>query len=90
MTPKGRVEAFVPVPGVSVPLGLRRRWLAIPGSCGQPRDGNPAASYALLDVEKNAMTWFRVPYDHERAARKIWSAGLPESFGDRLLDRAHA
>ena len=85
MTPLGRVEAFVPVPGIGVPLGPRRRWLAIPGSCGQPRDGNPAASYALLDVEKNAMTWYRVPYDHESAAKKIWRAGLPESFGKRLL-----
>ena len=85
MTPLGRVEAFVPVPGIGVPLGPRRRWLAIPGSCGQPRDGNPAASYALLDVEKNTMTWYRVPYDHESAARKIFRAGLPESFGKRLL-----
>jgi len=84
-TPSGRVESFVPVPGVAVPLGLRRRWLAIPGSCGQPRDRNPAASYALLDLEKSSMTWFRVPYDHEAAAKKIWRAGLPESFGARLL-----
>jgi len=85
MTPRGRVEPFLPVPGVGVPLGPRRRWLAIPGSCGQPRDGNPAASYALLDVEKNLMTWFRVPYDHELTARKIRAAGLPETFADRLV-----
>lgn len=85
VSPRGRVEPFLPVAGVGVPLGPRRRWLAIPGSCGQPRDRNPAASYALLDVEKSFMTWFRVPYDHERTARKIRAAGLPESFGKRLL-----
>jgi diadenosine tetraphosphatase ApaH/serine/threonine PP2A family protein phosphatase len=81
-----RVRSFAPIPGVGVPLGLRRRWLAVPGSCGQPRDGNPAASYALFDDETHLMTWFRVPYDHERAARKIRAAGLPERFAAILLE----
>ena len=61
-----------------------RRWLAIPGSAGQPRDGNPAACYALFDDSTGVMTWFRVAYDFVTAARKIREAGLPESFAARL------
>jgi len=78
------VRAFQPVPGVSIPLGGRRRWLAIAGSVGQPRDGNNAAGYVLYDEEKRLLTFFRVPYDHMTAARKIIEAGLPERLAWRL------
>jgi diadenosine tetraphosphatase ApaH/serine/threonine PP2A family protein phosphatase len=84
MTTAGRVLAFSPVPGTGIPLGSSRRWLAIPGSSGQPRDGNPAACYALFDDTREVLTYFRVPYDHEAAARKVRAAGLPESLGLRL------
>ena len=56
----------------------------IPGSVGQPRDGNPAACYAIFDDGANIATWFRVPYDHEAAARKIRASGLPPVFAARL------
>lgn len=39
----GTVSGFQPTPGTGIRLGTRRRWLVIPGSVGQPRDGNPAA-----------------------------------------------
>lgn len=84
MSGEGRASAFRPVPGVSIPLGSLRRWLLIPGSAGQPRDGNPAACYAVYDDEATAVTYFRVPYDHETAARKILEAGLPEALSVRL------
>lgn len=80
----GRPQAFVPVSGVPIPVTHHRRWLAIVGSCGQPRDGNPAASYALLDVGKEMLTYFRVPYDYTAAARKVRRAGLPEVLARRL------
>ncbi|RZI84490.1 MAG: metallophosphoesterase, partial [Rubrivivax sp.] len=44
----GKAGEFCPVPGVPIELSPARRWLAIPGSVGQPRDGNPAACYALF------------------------------------------
>jgi diadenosine tetraphosphatase ApaH/serine/threonine PP2A family protein phosphatase len=84
MTAEGQVSGFTPVPGTGIPLGRLRRWLAIPGSAGQPRDGNPAACYALFDDDAGVMTWFRVAYDFMTAARKIREAGLPESFAARL------
>lgn len=78
------VRRFQPVPGVAIPVGGPRRWLAIPGSVGQPRDGNNAAAYAVYDEEKRLLTFFRVPYDHATAARKIIAAGLPERLAVRL------
>ena len=84
----GRVAAFDPVPGVAIPLGPQRRWLTIPGSAGQPRDGNPAACYAVFDDATRRLTCFRVPYDHETAARKIAAAGLPQALDTRLVNGA--
>lgn len=80
----GAVAAFEPVPGTPIKLSSLRRWLVIPGSVGQPRDGNPAACYALLDETSDVLVFHRVPYDAERAARKIRVAGLPGDLGARL------
>jgi len=79
-----RLMAFSPSPGVPVPVGRHRRWLAVAGSVGQPRDGNTAAAYAVLDTGAASLTFFRVPYDHPAAAAKIRAAGLPERFARRL------
>jgi len=62
-----------------------RQWLVIPGSAGQPRDGNPAAAYAMFDDADVSVTYHRVPYDHARAAEKIRAAGLPLRLAARLL-----
>jgi diadenosine tetraphosphatase ApaH/serine/threonine PP2A family protein phosphatase len=80
----GSVGAFRPVPGTPIKLTAFHRWLVIPGSVGQPRDGNPAACYALLDDAADVVVFHRVPYDAERAARKIRAAGLPGDLGARL------
>jgi len=83
-----QLVAFQPVSGVAVPLPPYRRWLAVLGAVGQPRDGNPAASYALLDTKKAEITYLRVPYDIEATAAKIRKAGLPDSLAARL-QRGH-
>jgi diadenosine tetraphosphatase ApaH/serine/threonine PP2A family protein phosphatase len=80
----GHLTAFRPITGAAVPLLRQRRWLAVLGSVGQPRDGNPAASYAILDTERNQITYFQVPYDIDAAAAKIREAGLPEMLAERL------
>ncbi|HTN66163.1 MAG TPA: metallophosphoesterase family protein [Burkholderiaceae bacterium] len=80
----GKISSFVPTGDSSIPLGTTRRWLVIPGAVGQPRDGNPAACYALYDDTTHDLTYFRVPYDHESAAAKIREAGLPPSLANRL------
>lgn len=83
---QGRRLSFRPVPGVPVPIPRHRRWLAVLGSVGQPRDRDTAAAYALLDEEAEELTFLRVPYDHGRAARSILAAGLPASLAERLAE----
>ncbi len=80
----GKISGFVPTGDSSIPLGTTRRWLVIPGAVGQPRDGNPAACYALYDDVTHDLVYFRVPYDDETAAAKIRAAGLPSGLADRL------
>ena len=84
ITATGKIASFRPVSNVTIPLPRHRRWVTVLGSVGQPRDGNPAASYTLLDSEKNEITFVRVPYDVETAAAKIREAGLPDYLAERL------
>jgi diadenosine tetraphosphatase ApaH/serine/threonine PP2A family protein phosphatase len=81
----GRAGEFVPKPGLPIKLRDDRQWLVIPGSAGQPRDGNPAAAYAVFDDADCSITYHRVPYDHGLAADKIRAAGLPLRLAARLL-----
>jgi predicted phosphodiesterase len=85
MSATAKMTAFTPATGVAIPLMPGRRWLAVLGSVGQPRDGNPAASYAMLDTHKNELTYCRAPYDIEQAAANIRKNGLPASLADRLF-----
>lgn len=80
----GRLQAFAPQPGVAVPLSPQREWLALVGSVGQPRDGDPRAMYALLDLAQSRLAFHRVAYDHAAAAATIRACGLPEDFARRL------
>ena len=80
----GRPMLFHPVPGTPIPTGKHRQWLAIAGSAGQPRDRNTSACYALADLGRLRLTFFRVRYDYKSAAQKIRSAGLPERLALRL------
>ncbi len=82
----GKAGDFVPTAGVPIPVPPHRQWLVIPGSAGQPRDGNPAACYAMLDESAGALTFHRVPYDHDGAGAKIRAANLPQRLASRLED----
>src|SRR5262249_34166463 len=86
MSLTGKFASFDPVEQVDIPLNPQRRWLAVMGSVGQPRDHDPAACYAVLDDERHALTYVRVPYDIESAARKILAAGLPSVLASRLSE----
>ena len=78
------MSAFVPRLDTAIPVRESRRWVAIVGSVGQPRDRNPAAAYATFDTERREITFHRVAYDHHAAAHKIRSAGLPEALAYRV------
>jgi diadenosine tetraphosphatase ApaH/serine/threonine PP2A family protein phosphatase len=69
-------------PGVGIPVPTHRQWFVLPGSAGQPRDGNPAACWALFEPGQALLTFQRVPYDHDAAAAKIIAAGLPHVWAN--------
>ena len=60
------------------------RYLINPGSIGQPRDGNPEASFAIYDGTARTVTIQRVPYRLKQAQQRIIAAGLPRPLADRL------
>ena len=80
----GRVRAQRIPMGRPVPLIRSRRWLAVVGSVGQPRDAVPQAGWALLDTVRNELTFRRVPYDTAAVAARLRAAGLPEELARRL------
>ena len=70
---------------VGAPLHLdARRALINPGSVGQPRDGNPDASYLVLDDEAGTAEFRRVRYDIDLTQRLMTEAGLPRWLVERL------
>jgi len=66
-------------------LGLgEARWLLNPGSVGQPRDGDPAAAYLVVDLEARTASYRRVPYDIAATQSAMQHVGLPEQLALRL------
>ena len=84
MSVTAKMTSFVPISGVPVQLLRGRQWLAVLGSVGQPRDGNPAACFAMFDTETKEITYCRAPYNVAAAAKKIRDNGLPHWLADRL------
>jgi diadenosine tetraphosphatase ApaH/serine/threonine PP2A family protein phosphatase len=80
----GQVHGVEPRPGVAVDLAGASRALVNPGSVGQPRDGDPRASWLELDLEARTATWHRAPYDVAAVQRAMRDAGLPARLVDRL------
>lgn len=63
-----------------------RAVLVNPGSVGQPRDGDPRASWALLELEARRVEFRRTAYDVEKTALEILEAGLPAANAERLRE----
>jgi diadenosine tetraphosphatase ApaH/serine/threonine PP2A family protein phosphatase len=67
-----------------LPLRDGARYLLNPGSVGQPRDRDRRAAFAVYDDAQSLVTWYRAPYDIQRAQQRIREANLPEYLGFRL------
>lgn len=64
---------------------LDKEWLIInPGGVGQPRDGDPRASYGLIDTNRRLFALHRVPYDIPAVQSRMRERGLPEMLWRRL------
>jgi predicted phosphodiesterase len=59
-------------------------WMLNPGSVGQPRDGDPRASWLMLDLDGMVASFHRSDYDIAGAAAAIRAARLPDSLAERL------
>jgi diadenosine tetraphosphatase ApaH/serine/threonine PP2A family protein phosphatase len=51
---------------------------------GQPRDGDPTASWLEIDTDAGLATWRRIGYDIESVRTEMLDAGLPRRLADRL------
>jgi len=65
-------------------VDVEQKYFVNVGSIGQPRDGDPRASYAIYNMEKQEIELHRVEYDIATAQDKIRKAGLPERLAQRL------
>jgi diadenosine tetraphosphatase ApaH/serine/threonine PP2A family protein phosphatase len=83
-TPQGVVSLLQGIFSRPVLLDRSRRYLINPGSVGQPRHGDPAASYLLFDDEMLTVTFRFVPYDVATTQEKIYDALLPIALAERL------
>ena len=72
------------IPDLAEWIALPPSALINPGSVGQPRDGNPQASFAVADLDGEKVQFYRVPYDIPTTQAKIREAGLPEIEALRL------
>ena len=62
----------------------RGRMIINPGGVGQPRDGDPRASYAIYDSEAGMLRLYRVPYDINATQQKMMKHNLPVRLAIRL------
>ena len=61
------------------------------GSVGKPKDGDPRAGFAILELDEAGelrASIERVPYDAEAVAREVAAAGLPGEYADKLVAAA--
>ena len=65
-------------------LPIGRKYFLNVGSVGQPRDGDPRATYVIYDPKERTIRYRRLEYDIEAAQERIRLAGLPERLAARL------
>lgn len=69
---------------VTVEYKSGHKYLFNIGSVGQPRNGDPRASFAVIDPEKCLVTRYMLPYDVKTMQERNLAAGLPPRLADRL------
>lgn len=83
MNEEGDTEAFPPKYGQAFQLNGGRQ-IINPGSVGQPRDANPDAAYAILDMDKKLIEHRRVSYDIHAVQQRMRKVDMPERLIVRL------
>jgi len=78
---KGKIKYFY---NTKVILRKDTKYIVNVGSIGQPRDGDPRLSYFVLDTRNRSLSIKRIPYNMDKAQKKILDAGLPPFLAERL------
>ncbi|RJQ31928.1 MAG: metallophosphoesterase [Actinobacteria bacterium] len=65
-------------------LDKEARYLINPGSIGQPRDGDPRASYLIFDNKNYSVCLKRVAYNVSKTQKTMLKANLPQPLISRL------
>lgn len=68
----------------TIKIMIGRKYFVNTGSVGQPRDGDPRASYGIYDLDERQIELRRLEYDRETAQNKVLAAGLPKELALRL------
>ena len=79
----GDCVPITPTYGEPIHLDNGHRQIINPGSIGQPRDNDPRAAYAILDVENNVWEFRRIPYPIHEVQERMLAIEMP----DRLITR---
>jgi predicted phosphodiesterase len=79
----GIVEAYEPIDGWTHRYRVGADLLN-PGSVGQPRDGDPRASFCVIDTNESEATWRRVEYPIAATQARMAAVGMPSFLVRRL------
>jgi predicted phosphodiesterase len=82
--PDDRLTAHLLMPENFSQMTLAPRSILNPGSVGQPRDRDPRAAYAILDLTDYTCEWRRVAYDIPSVQERMRRENLPERHITRL------
>jgi len=69
---------------IAVKCEADKKLFVNPGSVGQPRDGDPRASFAIWDQDHDRVEFYRVEYDIRLTQKKMREAQLPGYLIERL------
>lgn len=72
------------LPAVDLPLESDKKYVVSVGSVGQPRDYDNRASFVVFDADTRELSFRRIEYDVETAAKKVLDASLERNFAHRL------
>lgn len=76
-------QAIWPIAEQTVEIG-EGRWFINPGSVGQPRDGDPRASYAVIDSTEMTVQFLRAEYPIAETQHQMETVELPAMLIQRL------
>ena len=65
---------------IAFKLEVMGRTVVNPGSVGQPRDGDPRASYMIVDLGENSVRHYRVKYDIDNVVAKPEKLSLEHRY----------